>query len=1019
MTENGQSSSQSEIAGGVQRRRYLTILFADLSHSAHLVANMEAEDYADLAAGLRQTCESIINRHGGRVVQVVGDGVLAAFGLSQAREDDSRRATDAALDLHDAALKLWHGGPLQLHTGIHAGLVLISDGDAVSGPVRLFGTALNIASRLSDAAASGEILISKEALGGERHFFETDSARNLTLPGIDVPVAAYRVSGRASQATRYAARSQRGLVPFVGRSRELRELSNRLARTLGGEPQQLILLGAPGLGKTRLMEEFAARIDLQRAHVYRGYCESYLSAVPIQPFIQILRAVFGLRADMSAAAASDRLQLALSSIDPALSRYFATLNFMLSLAKDAVAASAPAPLEMLTAIAHVFNALAGKRPIVLLIDDWQWADDGSRQVLAAIRRVRRPIYVVLGSRGMSVGDAAMNDVEAVHLAPLNSAETRQTVLHMLPGRDKFLVSDICAYSGGNPLFVEELCHNVAEARNGEQSCRSPDGMAWLNKLIEWRVEQLPSAQIDLVRAAAVIGNIIPSGLLETITGCRLDHPLLVSLAEKDLIYPGEQPQTLRFKHGIVRDVVYASVGLPVRRAMHRRIAGVIRQTASEQPEDANYEALAYHYAAAGKPAEAARYAELAGDKAMLVSALDRVQLQFRAALAALDELPPTADRYRRWMGIVQRLALASVFDPSREQLAVILRAVRLATDFQDPHGSALANYWAGYIYYALGDSDLAVDHLQVALSHAGTAGDAPLVTQIEATLGQARAAACDYAEAATLLDRAIDVKRAHRKSRRPSVGLAYSLACKGSVLGDQGRFADAYHCFEEAIEAVAGAGHEVEGSIDCWYAGVLIWQGRWDEARQRARAAQLVAERVKSLYLFAMSRSLGAYAAWVTGLAPASLAELAEATSWLESRERGLFLSLNHGWLSEAYHEVGDLAAGRRHAGRALRRSRKGDLLGTAAACRSLAKASARRQRGKRFEQYIAQAMRIGDLRGSPHEQAKTLFCDASIKSSLGRAAEARRSLEQAEEQFTALQMAYHLSAAAILRRHL
>ena len=420
------------------------------------------------------------------------------------------------------------------------------------------------------------------------------------------------------------------------------------------------------------------------------------------------------------------------------------------------------------------------------------------------------------------------------------------------------------------------------------------------------------------------------------------------LTEQDLIYPGEQRGTLRFKHGIARDVIYHSVGLHQRKALHKRIAETLKQQASSGLEEEFYEPLAYHYAASGQSAEAARYAELAGDKAMTASALDRAQIHYLAALQAIDLSEMSDDKYRRWMQIAQRLALACVFDPSREQLEVLRRAVDLAVGHHDVEATARAEYWTGYIYYALGESGQAVPHLEIALKHARSVGDARLAKQIGATLGQACAAACEYDKAIVLLDEAIDAKRKHRRSNRPAVGFAYTLACKASVLGDRGKFEEAYQCFDEALAAICGSGHEVEGSVLCWRSGVLLWQGRWEDARHSALGAQRVAERVKSHYLYAMSLSLGAYATWRREGVAASLQTIVDATSWLEGRERGLFISLNYGWLAEGMVAVKRWRAARRHAAYALTRGRSHDRIGEAMAFRAMARASAAEKTGSR-----------------------------------------------------------------------
>ena len=356
------------------------------------------------------------------------------------------------------------------------------------------------------------------------------------------------------------------------------------------------------------------------------------------------------------------------------------------------------------ALCDLFENLAATKPLILFIDDWQSADDATDQVLAAIRgRVRRALLVLIATRGFSIGDAASKDALLLELAPFSEDEAAQTIGRLLPRSDPIVVTRIQRYAGGNPLYIEELCHSAAYDDAGHGVTSTKSGSAWLDSLIESRVARLPDAQAELVRAAAVIGNVIPSWLLESITGCGEDHPLVRGLAAQDFVFPGERPGTLRFKHGIAREVIYDSVGLHQRKAMHLRIAAALLERGSGGHEDL-YEPLAYHYGAGGDVSGAARYAELAGDKAVAASALDRAQTQYRAALTALDRLDGSERDYQRWSSIAQRFGLACVFDPSRNQLDVLCRAVELATANHDQAAVARAEYWLGYVNYALGEA---------------------------------------------------------------------------------------------------------------------------------------------------------------------------------------------------------------------------------------------------------------------------------------------------------------------------
>jgi class 3 adenylate cyclase/tetratricopeptide (TPR) repeat protein len=965
------------------RRRYLTILFSDLSDSTKIAGTLEAEDYSELLDQLRAIYHRVVAAQGGAIAQISGDGMLAVFGLPEPREDDGRRAVETALDLHEAVRALggeraWGGTALRLHSGVHSGLVLFQEGDPVYGRYELLGSTTNIASRLCDLAGADQILVSDATLGPERHLFETAERSHLRLKGKDEPVATLAILGRAPIRSRYAASVRGGLTPFVGRAAELDALVARLDTAMAGETQFVAIEGPAGVGKTRLAEELLRRAALRGCAVHRGECEA--SAEPLQPFLEIGRSILGLTRPMPARAAAAAIDAALAALDPALLGHRQALIGALAPGLEdghGRAARQNGGDGTAAALNALFDAVAAGGPLVQFIDDWHAADDASRELLTAqCNAGDRPLLLLVTVRARAPGDAPIAGPQALQLAPFSETETAAAVSCLLPAADPFTIASINDASGGNALFIEELCHSVASGAADEQPAQ---GSPWLDNLIGARLSRLPPAQADLVRAGAMIGKVIPSWLFEHVTGHGADDPLVTGLAAEDFIFPGEREGTLRFKHGITREAVYGSVGLHERKALHLTIADALRSRGAEEGEEPPYEALAYHFGAGGDDAETALYAELAGDKAVAVSALDRAQAQYKAALAALDRLPASDEGAYRWGRIAQRFGLAGVFDPSRDQLPIFERAVERARLRRDEAALAWAEYWLGYINYALGEISAAIRHCESALAAACRVQDDPLAVQIRATLGQARAAAADYDEALSLLDEAIAVKRRHRTGAKPPIGFSYSLSCKGFALGDLGRFDEAHACFEEAMAAIGGARHEVEGSVLCQRSAVCLWQGRPDDALRHADEAARVSERVRTLYLYAMSRALGAYARWLADGSPDAIDIVLRATAWLEESGRGQFLSLNYGWLAQMLPPAGRIAEGRRYAARAIWRARHRDRLGEAMAWRAMARAEKNSAVAAR---YLKRAVAAAGARSSPHEAAANLLCAADLAES-------------------------------------
>ena len=174
--------------------------------------------------------------------------------------------------------------------------------------------------------------------------------------------------------------------------------------------------------------------------------------------------------------------------------------------------------------------------------------------------------------------------ELMELTPFSEGESHAAIRALLPSADPFLAQSLMRQAGGNPLFLEELCHFAA--LEPYQAQVEPAGPAWLHTLIASRVAQLPAGQRRVIDAASVIGTVIPQWLLEGLTGCDRRHPDLRELASQDLLYPTEDEGLLRFKHGITREVVYASLGLQTRRSTHRRAAELLKADNTASAETA-------------------------------------------------------------------------------------------------------------------------------------------------------------------------------------------------------------------------------------------------------------------------------------------------------------------------------------------------------------------------------------------------------------------------------------------------
>ena len=944
---------------------------------------METEEFSALLHDLREICRAAALARGGVIARMQGDGATIVFGDPEASEDDGRRAVDTAREIHAKLAALRPSGlpgrlaPLRMHSGVHAGTALIAQGDIEKGVFDLVGDVPNVAARLSQRAAPGQILASSDALGPNAHFFRLEAPPDLSNAGLDLPF--HVVLGPSAANSRFEATASRGLTPFIGRSDSFEQLRNFVLDGQPG-PRAMTVVGAAGLGKTRLVEEVLGALEGRDVIVLRGGCESYLGAEILQPFLQMARGFLGLRGGQSDEEAAARSREAFEPWRAALGPREESIRALVTARPDV--GPAETTTNAVDDLAAFILALAAARPVTLAIDDWQWADDASRKLMSTLLQSDGSLRIIMTSRTRDEGADLAASTPLMELQPFDGVETVRAVRRWLPHADPFLLARIHDYAGGVPLYIEELCH-LASTEQLSQALGARGGGGWIGAVVTSRLQRLPDRQADIVRAAAVVGNIAPMRALIAACGEAPDPASLQALAAADFLYTDAMSGGLRFKHGVTRDSIYESIGLAQRRLLHRRIVEAHAPRGAGADHDDTLEALAYHSFGAGDWTNAAKFSEQAGDKATSAFALDRARAHYKTALDAMDNF---AERDHgqdlHWCLVVSKLGMASIFDPLslRNDVSLFERAVELARKIGDLEAEARATYWLGYMCYGFGRFREGVVHARRAAALARVTGDARLIAQVDATLGQVLAAAGRYDEARDLIDAAIVTKkRAARPGGGVAIGSAYALSCEASILADRGDFIGTEERFDEAKALLGGSNHPVANSMRNWRAVSLVWRGAWEEAETLANENARVAESMRGLLLLAASRAAAGFARWRrTGDADA-LQQLRDAIQWMEGRRFKFFVSVQYSWLVEACAETGDIEAARRYAAHVLLRARQGERLGEAAISRALAGVAADEGRYADVARWLARADLSARLRNSRREAALNAALRARI----------------------------------------
>jgi class 3 adenylate cyclase/predicted ATPase len=702
---------QPKTADASAERRHLTVMFCDLVGSTSISASLDAEDWRNLVSGYLDAASAAVTQMGGHVAKKLGDGIMALFGFPVAQENDSERAVRAALAIQRALADLnahnaKTGAPeLAARIGLDAGPVVVEPLGEV------FGDAPNVAARVQAAAEPGAVLVTASVQRQTAGLFVAEDRGELQLRGVPAPVTLYRIVRASGGGRRGGARSR---TPLVGREHELALIMGRWARTLQGEGQFVQIVGEPGLGKSRLIEEFHTRLA-DTPHTWVEWRSSQLlQNTPLHPIADWGRQRFG-GADVAPERRLADLESSLAQVklDPA--EYVPLLAPLVDILLPPERTANLAPEELrrrqMAAILAWLTAGAHAQPIVLAFEDLQWADPTTLDVLRGLveRGALGPLLVLATTRPeFRAPWAVRSHHSTITLSPLDRAQIRQMVsdLAQRHALSRDVIEGVSERTGGVPLFIEEVTRLLLErgAQGGAQAIPPT-----LQQSLAARLDRLGPAR-EAAMIGAVLGRDFSFSLLRAVAGMD-DAPLqaaLDKLAEADiLLVEGLPPDAeYRFKHALIQDAAYENLLKSRRQALHRRVAETLRDQFPERA-DAEPEALAHHFTQAGLDESAIEYWGKAGDQALgrsafqeaiahLGKAIEMADKAAGAAAKASANAPaPTDQRLKLQTRFGQAIAWTKGF-AADEAKAALARAAELAVHADDSSERFLAEYgqWA-------------------------------------------------------------------------------------------------------------------------------------------------------------------------------------------------------------------------------------------------------------------------------------------------------------------------------------
>ena len=617
-------------------RKQVTVLFADVAGSLELAERLDPEAWHRILDRFFRLLAAGVSAFEGTINQFTGDGIMALFGAPLAHEDHAQRACHAALRLADALREFArevhdeHGVEFRVRIGLDSGDVVVGKiGDDLRMDYTAQGHTVGVAARLQEIAAPGQIVISDQTAALAAGLFRLDEIGELQVKGLREPVRAHVLRGASALRTRLDVARGRGLTSFVGRGDEMATLDAALRRALDGHGGAVGIVGAPGVGKSRLCQEFVEQCRARGIPVVEAHCLSHARNAPLGVLRDLLRAALGVDRDADPELAREKIARRLVDLDPALGDAAPLAQELMAVADPRSPEPATDPAEQERASAGFLRRLLRARstvgPYVVHLDDAHWIDPQSERLLAEVADVAsdaRTLLLLNFRPEFRAAWMARSYYQQVSVAPLGGPATRDMIASLL-GDDPSvgaLGDMVHERTQGNPFFIEEVVRALAGsgvlagrpgAYRWTQSTSELGVPATVQALLAARVDGLAERDKLVLQSAAVIGKRFSASVLARIVGVPAGEiaPSLAALEHAEFVHR-ESDTECAFRHPLTQEVAYGSQLAERRVVLHAAVARALEDVFTERLGE-HAAVIAHHWEQAQKPALAWRWRRLA------------------------------------------------------------------------------------------------------------------------------------------------------------------------------------------------------------------------------------------------------------------------------------------------------------------------------------------------------------------------------------------------------------------------
>jgi class 3 adenylate cyclase/tetratricopeptide (TPR) repeat protein len=726
-------------------RKHVTVLIADVRGSTALIDKLDPEEALEILGPVLQVLMDAIHQHDGFVNQARGDGVMALFGAPIATEDHAVQACRAAIAMQAGINELnrKRTGDVALRIGMNSGQVVIhSIGSNLVMNYDAVGKTVHLAARMEELAAPHTIMLTSATHKLAKGFVAAVPRGIVAVRGVEEPVETFEL-GEMRSTTRWQARSSQGLSVLVGRQAELDTFRSALERVAGGNGQALTVVGAAGLGKSRLIHDFVGELSSEWM-VLEAACVPQHTQSSYYPISDLIRNIFGIGIDDTPDTVAKRVREQIISLDPTLSVFLSSICSLLDISTEDQEWKKLEPSEKRREIIEAINALIHfqerRTPLVIIVEDVHWIDAETKLILQNILHSLRGVRILFIMTQRSEGgwtDAGFR----LDLSALDDMAS-QELLERLMGRDVTLQSirkRIIAKAQGNPLFLEELVQALAETSNlegepGDYRLSKPAGRIEIPQTIHTvlaaRIDRLDGMPKTLLQTSAVIGADVSVALLSGMLGVAPGKIAgdLKTLERADFLRKVKRVGSeYSFKHEFIREVAYGTMLLGTRRSLHAKAVATIESRFADRLDE-HIDRLADHAFMAELWEKAVPYQLRSCRRAVRRGANQDAIGIYQRGLETLSHWPASAAKTKAEIDF--RLTAVIAFEPlgKHRVIAEVLREARnFADTANDPWRNAAVNCQLAVALWRIGEHGSAMEAAQAANSIAQRIADPALI----------------------------------------------------------------------------------------------------------------------------------------------------------------------------------------------------------------------------------------------------------------------------------------------------